>query len=48
MEQDLESFRLRLKIWLWKLQRKDEMVKRVEFAQEWLLTRLMKRSTQDR
>ena len=34
MKQDLESFGLRLKIWLWKVQRKDEMVRRVEFAQE--------------
>ena len=33
MEQELESFGLRLKIWLWKVQRKDEMVRIVEFAQ---------------
>ena len=48
MEQDLESFGLRLKVWLWKVERKDEMVRKVEFAQEWLLTGLRKRSTQDR
>ena len=48
MEQNLESFGLRLKIGLWKVLRKDEMVRRVEFAQEWLLTGLMKRSTLDR
>ena len=48
MEQDLESFGLRLKIWLWKFYRKDEMVRIIEFAQEWLLTGLMKRSTHDR
>ena len=33
MEQDLESFGLRLKIWLWKVSRKDEMVRIVEFVQ---------------
>ena len=33
MEQDLKSFGLRLKLWLWKVERKEEMVRIVEFAQ---------------
>ena len=32
----------------WKVYRKDERVRRVEFAQEWLLTGLMQRSKLER
>ena len=35
----------RVKQSIWKVERKDERVRRVEFAKEWLLTGLMQRST---
>ena len=38
----------RVKQSIWKVWRKDERVRRVEFTQEWLLTGLMKQSTLER